>query len=301
MSTNADWAIQGDQSVPAFAGPIGGGAAIPGWIWTTEIPADLAAAYTGFDALVAVELAWGLFDNVYDYRGVIGAGGGGSNVVTGTVNVGSQVIEKSRSSSNQLRFMGRDVSGALWADGPVLFGPFPGPAGIVSVVQCQGGFDFTVVDDITDMRHTGISLSRGDRAFIASQANSAAIGAEAAVLTTASFTPRDDRAYEFRFGGNVVTSAANTTTFQIRKTNAAGAIVAAGIPFVVTAAQTNRREGVWIARNNTGADIASYAVCLTMAASAGTSTQNGAAQNPRWLVVRDIGDATQYPNAIALA
>jgi hypothetical protein len=146
-----------------------------------------------------------------------------------------------------------------------------------------------------------VSLPRGWRAFAGSAASSAGIGAETAILTTGGFVAKNDRAYRITFSADITHSAANTCTLRIRKNTVAGAVVAGAFNFVVTAAQTGWREFSIVARNITGSDIASYNVCATMQASAGTCTANHAASRPFEVHVEDIGDATDFPNALALA
>jgi hypothetical protein len=146
-----------------------------------------------------------------------------------------------------------------------------------------------------------VSLPRGWRAFQGSAASSAAIGAETAILTTGGFVAKNDRAYRITFSGDITHSAANTCTLRVRKNTAAGAVVAGAFNFVATAAKSDWKEWSIVARNTTGADIASYNVCVTMQASAGTCTANHAASRPFTVHVEDIGDATDFPNALALA
>jgi hypothetical protein len=145
-----------------------------------------------------------------------------------------------------------------------------------------------------------VSLPRGRRAYSSSQANSAAIGVETAVLTTGGFVARDGRAYRFVFSGGVAGSVANTSTFRVRKNTSAGALVAGAFNFPTTSGSAQSLGAEFIGTNTTGADLASYNVCLTLQASAGTSTQNGSATHPRYIHVEDIGAATSFTNSIPL-
>lgn len=293
MGTNADWATQGDLSVPEFAGP-----GYPGWVWTTEIPEPLKTYYAGTYPLVAVKLGFAsdaLF-NVH-YEGIRAD----ADTVSGycTLGVGGGVWETWYASELGTVNFGKDIGSGPSQFASMTMGPTAGEAGIAENLRLQGGFDLAL-NTPSQVTSDGISQPRGSATYTASQANSAAVGAEAAVLTTGAFVAKNDRAYRFRFGGGVTTSVANTSTFRIRKNTAAGALVAGGILFIAAAASTQWREAMFVGRNSTGADLASYNVCLTLQASAGTSTHIGAATTPRDIHVEDIGDASNFPNAIAL-
>jgi hypothetical protein len=144
-----------------------------------------------------------------------------------------------------------------------------------------------------------ISHGRGFREWTISTANTAAIGAEAVVLTGSSFTWAAERAYSVEFVHQTRPSAAgNYAFFQIRRTNLAGAVKQTWYEELATIADKTVCKST-VLRNNTASDISDNIV-LTMGASAGTMTGIGAATTPRLMHVRDIGAADDYPTAVQI-
>lgn len=139
-------------------------------------------------------------------------------------------------------------------------------------------------------------------AYGAIDTNSGAIGAETAVITTTdAITIKKDRAYMMSFGGQLNTSVANTTTARVRKDSAAGAAVFGAYNFVFPAATNEwRQTSDVVGVNLTGADIAAYRPCLTIAASAGTTTVVAAATRIAFIQMVEIGNASDYPGATSL-
>jgi len=137
--------------------------------------------------------------------------------------------------------------------------------------------------------------------FVSSTADTAAIAAEAVVLTGNSFTWRAGRAYALLFHQHTLPSVANTfVQFLVRKTNLAGAVlVAENIPTGAVAAAQMTCQSEMLIRNNTGGDVTANVV-LTMSPGAGTMTGKGAATNLRWMKALDIGAAADYPNAVQI-
>lgn len=164
-----------------------------------------------------------------------------------------------------------------------------GPGNAVRDVDIQR----TGVGELTT---TGVYRRDDCHSLISSAVSSGAIGAEAIVLTLASTTFRANRAYRFHFGTSFVASVANNTTFNIRRTNLAGALILGSFFFPGIAATHVWAEATNVARNNTGSDITQVMV-LTMAASAGTTTMFGGANLVRYLEVNDCGPASKFPNA----
>jgi hypothetical protein len=157
---------------------------------------------------------------------------------------------------------------------------------------------FNLSDDF-DVFIDGRSQGRGLMARISSTAASAAIGAEAIVLTLPSITFHDGRAYEVYWSGQTQTSLANTTTYRVRKTNLAGAIQNTHT-WITNAAGNDLRAARFECRRATGAGDLALVLVLTLQASAGTCTMAAAATQVRYLEVRDVGSEADYPNAINL-
>jgi hypothetical protein len=151
-----------------------------------------------------------------------------------------------------------------------------------------------------DFQIQGFSQSRGLKKRIDSAANSAAIGAEAIVLTSPSVSFVDGRCYEVRYKGGVTASVANISTFRVRKTNLVGQLLAATAwPSLAGALTFLAGEDSIYVKNVSGANI-SAALVLTLQASAGTSTHLGSATLVRLLDIRDAGAAADFANAIAI-
>jgi hypothetical protein len=143
-------------------------------------------------------------------------------------------------------------------------------------------------------------LGRGRVGRISSVANTAAIGAETVVLTTANISWKNGRAYAIEYDQLTTPSVANNAAqFRVRRNNVAGALLldfTHQLPLV--AAQTCHASGFVI--NNSGADI-SDKIVLTMTAAAGTCTGTGAATTVRWLNIFDVGGAVaDFSNAIQI-
>jgi hypothetical protein len=139
-------------------------------------------------------------------------------------------------------------------------------------------------------------MARGLKAWVSDINNSAAIGAGGAVMLTAPNIDFDDgRAFEFGYGARWTGSVANTNVVRFQRTNLAGAQILADFsdPCNVTPATY---EGHNVAVNTSGG-VLTQTVVLTMGATAGTIVMNGAVRNPRYMYIRDVGAAGDYPNA----
>jgi hypothetical protein len=144
-----------------------------------------------------------------------------------------------------------------------------------------------------------VSMGRGLRAEVSSAVNSAAIGAEAVVLTTPAMTFYDGRCYQVWAEFDAFGSVANNPQINIRQTNLAGALLLEGQ--FNTAAGTAFGHVVFTGnvRRTAGSDLTDNLV-LTLQSGAGTVTQRGSATALRRMEIRDIGDSGKYPNAIAI-
>lgn len=152
-----------------------------------------------------------------------------------------------------------------------------------------------------------ISAPRGMRLRTDTTANSAAIGAEAALLTTPNTSPSslrkfwDGRAYEIRWKTRLLGSVANTSTVRVRRQNA---VVTSGQllgdwQFATGTVAENYAGRVTVRRAPGAGDLLSQ-ISLTLQASAGTTTSQASTTSVCDLEVWDIGDAADYPNAIAI-
>jgi hypothetical protein len=145
-----------------------------------------------------------------------------------------------------------------------------------------------------------VAQPRGLRAQTSSTVNSAAIGAEAVVLTTPNFTAFDGRAYKWKILGHLVASVGgNNANSFIRDTNLAGAVLGfVSVPCGVAGPfYKGDFEGYF--KRVAGSDRVMNLV-QTASASAGTTIAAGAATAVRSLEVYDAGAATDFPNAIAV-
>lgn len=157
-----------------------------------------------------------------------------------------------------------------------------------------GGVDTDQVDiDTSDFTIDDVSQGRNNRTEAGINANSGAIGAETVVLTIPSATYKSGRAFEVKVGGRFQASVANTATFRLRfGTTTAGTLVATlgGVSAQTAGATTapNISLSRYLIRDAGDPDLTT-AMCVTMAASAGTATLLGAANEPSYVEINDVG------------
>lgn len=144
----------------------------------------------------------------------------------------------------------------------------------------------------------GKSVHRGIRARVTSDVNSAAIGAaETVIMTLPSFTYRNGRVYEVKItGAQNISVATVLSTWKVRKTNAAGQVVADyqrtegnGTNLNVHGINLSNRM-FWVDR---GADVTATLV-LTLVAAGGTSIMSATAQSIRKVEIFDVGHIFDY-------
>jgi hypothetical protein len=148
----------------------------------------------------------------------------------------------------------------------------------------------------------GTSIPRGMRGSTSSNSDSAAIGAETAILTLSNQVFRDGRAYKLCYGEQMTASTStNVGTFQVRKTNAAGTIWGQNGAFGPSSAAPNiHAQGeVYVARA-VGAGDLTATVVLTLTASAGTVMQKGTTQSMRKFYAYDVGSTSDWPFAFVV-
>lgn len=190
-----------------------------------------------------------------------------------------------------------DIFGQLLTGGTASFASVPavvyGLTGAPAFIrigdptQTPGDYPLTV---------DSVSLARGLRASAASAVNSAAIAAEAVVLTTGAMTFYDGRAYELRCECELLPSVANRAGVSFRLNNLAGALLVSASYNLPGQAHASF---VGYVRRTAGTDLTAVIV-QTLVATAGTVTQVGAVNTVRTIEVRDCGAAADYPNAITV-
>lgn len=179
----------------------------------------------------------------------------------------------------------------------------PAVAHLFKFASVQIGRPLGAAGDMGETPFTidGISAGRGLHNKVSSLVNSAAIGAEAITLTLPSTTYYAGRAYRVEYRGLTYGSVANNVLYQMRKTNLAGAIFMQA-RFGCQAGAGNaviHRDTFHMGRAAGGSNFTD-ALVLTMTASAGTATQAGGANFPRWITVYDAGAIADFPDAVLL-
>lgn len=135
---------------------------------------------------------------------------------------------------------------------------------------------------------------------IDSAAASAAVGAEATVLTTPSVTFKNGRCYEVEWAGNCTTAVANNFLLsRIRQTNLAGAVKIFHEQKLPDIGPQFYQYGKGFIKRTAGTDLTDTLV-LTSQGSAGNIQWTGAATDVRYVNVRDAGKASDFPNAITI-
>ena len=132
-----------------------------------------------------------------------------------------------------------------------------------------------------------------------SVANSAAVGAEAVVLTSNSITFMENAAYRAVLRGATQSSASASAVYRIRQTNLSGTILHVTQDLGNTTGFTQYDEMV-IGRGVGSGDLVDNLV-LTLQAGSGTVTMLGNTAFVRYLEVwRLPGTIANYPNAILI-
>lgn len=126
-------------------------------------------------------------------------------------------------------------------------------------------------------------------------------GAEMVAVTTANITFRNNRAYRITYKGGMASSVANQQgSVQIRKTNLTGPTYINAFRLYLPAAGTIPFYLANICTNTSGADITAPLVgtfLLTVPVSTGTVNIAASAPNPCYILVEDLGPASDYSGA----
>ncbi len=146
-----------------------------------------------------------------------------------------------------------------------------------------------------DLVAYGTSLSRGYRNRVISAISSAAVAAETVVMSLPAFDYKAGRAYEVKITGQfALSAAANQAIFRIRKTNAAGQLLA---DYGRSVSTTVNGTALNLANINftvgAAADVNAVLV-LTAQATAGTVQVFAGAGFPRKVEVWDVGDRLYF-------
>lgn len=275
--------LAGLQSLvlPGTAGPND-----PALIIGPDIDATIQAYYTGLGFTVISNIIFRVDATTAGYIAEIGFSGA-SIVAYGSYRSITGVQETMRHAGNFGLLTPATVT--LGHD-PLLSPVWAATAWPNPLAEIPSGVTFTI---------DGVNQGRGLRAQVDATANTAAIGAEAIAMTLPAMDFLDKRAYEVEAEMRIDSSAANIASMRIRKTNLAGASLIY---------EQYQRGGAWSTTEHfkgrivrtAGSDLTGVVLVLTLQASAGTVTGRGAADTVRWVEVRDIGLASQYPNAIAI-
>lgn len=244
-----------------------------------EIPALIEDYYTFFTAEVHAVMVYRINQTEYSYDALYSFAGADVAIGRGTVIAGnvSEAFSVGATAGSAITYLNR----------------FHGNHVAISNSTFPGGA-FTI---------DGFSAPRGRRDFVSSTANTAAIGAEAVVLTGNSITWRAGRAYEVIHEADGVGSIANNAAaFQIRKTNLTGTILRTGMTFEMssTAGVNETCHSRTIIRNNTGSHVVANIVLTLASLGGGTVTLAAAAAQVRYMEICDVGAASDYPSAVQI-
>lgn len=236
-----------------------------------------------FSLTTNVDIGWLVYDQ----------GGGVCGYVVGRTFAGPKAGGTGQINPTEIVAALSQVGSASFLVGnSVQYGGAPGVPGVPTIID-YGSAGLTPT--LTVVRMDGISIGRGLAAVVASQANSAAIGAEAIALTLPTMTFWSGRAYRVDVDAPLLGSVANVALYRIRRTNLAGAILASWQHPVPTGGGGQHRfsDRIYITRNSASSDLTDNLV-ITLTASAGTVTQIGANLEVRSAMVYDIGAFGDY-------
>lgn len=251
----------------------------PATVIGPDIPALLLSQYEFFGATVHAATIHRINETEYSYDALYSFGG--SDVAIGRGNVAGGIVYEALS------------VGADTGIGIAFLNRFGNTEVAISNAVFPGGA-FTI---------DGISAPRGRRDFVSSTADTSAIGAEAVVLTSASITWLAGRAYEVLVFNPAITGSvgSNNALRRIRRNNVAGADKSD-----VTNNQNNTVNGTGVTtfdrviiRNNTGSDVTDNIVA-TMQADTGTVVSKATSPRVRYMEIRDVGAAADYPSAVGI-
>ena len=304
MGSNRDWGV--DQQfliAPPFAGPDDPSVVIG--LTGADLPPELVAYYlaepSGAATLIMVSL-YKKDSNEYTYDGLILIGTFPLRVFGGY----DGVAVKETYRINNFGDMSYGFRSAIGTPSLMqMYGTLLAiREGDPSVPYDRGWLTInqgTSFSGTVDGRFTidGRDQARGLKAWIASAANTAAVAAEAIVLTSPAFTIRTGRAYMVSYAGRLASSIAQIASTRVRLTNLAGASLIFA-QYQRLGVESSHEDHTSYFRRTAAGDLTFSVVVLTYQASAGTVTGIGAADGLRYLKVEDCGLAADFPTAIAV-
>jgi hypothetical protein len=155
--------------------------------------------------------------------------------------------------------------------------------------------------NVTDTK-LAAPIDKGFKGRVDSTSDSSAVTTETVVLTLSSFVFKDTRAYRVRYGkGILVTGTSGDGVFRFRKTNAAGTLYGDGVRHnCATISTTNAAEGEWYVKRSAGSDLTTDVVLTLQVSGATNVLQRGTSTLPRYLQIEDCGQASDFPNILAV-
>lgn len=274
MSSNRDWGVSGSTiSIPPFIGPND-----PGIIIGDTVPPVLTAYYAGFGATVVSAIIFQRNSLEFQWLALIDTGGD---------------IETTMGS-----YQNPDITEMTSVFTQATIGHFNVGSKGTGIVVVNGGSELQLEDD-TAFTINAVSQPRGTIDFVSSAVNTAAIAAETVVLTSNSTIFKDDRAYSVEFHEiHRPVGGATLALVNIRKTNLAG-VIKIGETTPVNGGDTTGQVRGFV-RNTSGADVTAVLVATIASFPAGTVQGIGAANQLRWLEIRDVGESARFPNVIQI-
>jgi hypothetical protein len=304
VANSNDWHTPG----PSIHVPFGAGPNDPFIDIGTNPPALLVAYYATLGvSCVAAEIFQTSANNYWFRAVVIGGGitGVGYGVVAGTTVADVHEVEQSIFTAGIAAILYGFNGNAIFQ-----FGSTFGTAGIADVrialgstLTIKGHASFVsnpwgalAIETLAPFTIEGISAPRGVRAYVDSTVNSAAVGAEAVVLTLPAFDVLDGRVYSFEIRAPLTASVANTSNIRLRKTDAAGQLIdLRSRGFVAGALGDVIIEVGHFCRAAGAGDLAAVTFVVTLAASAGTTTMNATTTSLRYAKITDVGAVSDAP------
>lgn len=277
MGSDTDWGVPSSTlTLPPFAGPNDSQITIG-----PDIPIELQAwvAAVGTITLVAV-IVYRRNATEYAWEGIGTAGGGAT--------------------FRRWRGTYDPTNGVTVTQQTVIF-----TSGLGPVTEIFGnGFIATnqaiLVNFLNvDIEHNGTSMPRATKAFTGVASDSAAIGAEATVITAGGNLYVAGRVYEVMYYGDTVNPAvADTVVYRCRRTNLAGALVmATAFMLSTTPGNTQNCSGRFLFTPTI--DFFDTFV-LTMQSVAGGAIMGGNSTSLRYLEIMDRGSTANFANVIAV-
>lgn len=151
----------------------------------------------------------------------------------------------------------------------------------------------------TDITYDLVSMPRSVVAFAGVASNSAAVGAEATVITTGFTAYRAGRVYEAMYYGETVNpGVADTVIYRCRRTNLAGALVMASA-FILSTTPGNTQNCSGRFLFTPSVDIGDTFV-LTLQSVAGGAIMGGSSTSLRYFEIMDHGSTANFANVITV-